>query len=285
MQALPVWCNLAERPRRTATLCAVLATGLGLAYLVLAGAPGRYVSINIGAMLLGLVLLGAGCLAERVTRRWSGPLILAGGVLLLLTSQFGASLDGAQRWIVIHGLVVQPSLLLLPVMAVGFAGRRDTLSTTGMIVAALALALQPDRAMAGALVVSLIVLALVCRAKTVMIALAAAVTGFTASLLQADQLPVQPFVEQVFLTAFAAHPLAGPAVILGAGLMILPALTGSPRTRPTMAVFGAVWLAILAATVLGHYPTPVVGYGGSGVIGYLISLIGLPKSGGAEAAK
>jgi hypothetical protein len=274
---MAIWRGLIVHPRRTATLCAIAASGLGMAYLALAGAPARDIAINAGALLLGLILLGALSAAETGIRRWAGWLTLAGGLALLLTSRFGSSLDGATRWIVIHGLVLQPSLVLLPAMVVGFARRRGWLATAGMVLAALALALQPDRAMAGVLAAGLATLVLFHRDRLTLIALVAAVVGFAASLLQPDRLPAQPFVERVLLTAFAAHPLAGAAAVLGAALLIAPALTGP--SRPAQAVFGAAWLAVLGATLLGNYPTPVIGYGGSGVLGYLISLIALPKGG------
>lgn len=33
----------------------------------------------------------------------------------------------------------------------------------------------------------------------------------------------------------------------------------------------------MMAAALGNYPTPIVGYGGSAVIGYVFSLLALPK--------
>ena len=61
--------------------------------------------------------------------------------------------------------------------------------------------------------------------------------------------------------------------------MLVPAIAGHIRDsdhRPVYAVFGAVWLAVILAAALGNYPTPLVGYSGSAILGYLISLLGLP---------
>jgi hypothetical protein len=33
---------------------------------------------------------------------------------------------------------------------------------------------------------------------------------------------------------------------------------------------------VIVAAALGNYPTPLVGYGGSAIIGYVVSLLGLP---------
>ena len=42
------------------------------------------------------------------------------------------------------------------------------------------------------------------------------------------------------------------------------------------AVFGTVWLGVIVAAALGNYPTPLVGYGGSAILGYALSLSFMP---------
>jgi hypothetical protein len=143
-----------------------------------------------------------------------------------------------------------------------------------MVIAAVALALQPDRAMAGALAAGLAMLVLQHRERRTIIALAAALAAFTATMFKPDTLPPTPFVEQVFANALAFSPRAGAAVVVGAALLLLPVFACRDAT---MQVFAAVWLAILAAAVVGNYPTPLVGYGGSAIIGYLLCLAALPS--------
>ncbi len=141
-----------------------------------------------------------------------------------------------------------------------------------MVVAALALALQPDRAMAGTLVAGLAVVAVQRSNRQTMVALAAAIGSFCVTLLRPDVLPATAFVEHVMVDAFALSAVAGGALVTGAMLLILPALARS-QAAP---VFAVTWLAILVAALLGNYPTPLLGYGGSGIIGYLLSLAVLP---------
>lgn len=267
-------------PRRLVVLCAIGATGLGLAHLWAAGAPLRHLAMNGGALALGL-FLAAGIAGTRSP----GPLArgvtgLALGGVLLFTALFGVSAGGVARWVSIGGLLLQPSLILVPVLALEFARRRDGLSTLAIAVAALALALQPDRAMAGALAAGIAALAIVRPERNVLIALVAALAGLTATLLRADPSPAVPFVDQIFYSSFAVHPLAGLAVVGGAALMLVPAIAGlvaDPQNRATYAAFGAVWLAVIAAAALGNYPTPLVGYGGSAIVGYLLGLTALPR--------
>lgn len=273
---------LLRRPRRLVALCAIAATGLGLAYMSMAGAPMRYLAMNLGALLLGFLITGGIAYSARTSRIAPGAAIFALGIALLLTALLGTTAEGATRWLWIGGISVQPSLLFLPVMVIGFARTRDFLSTVGIVIAALAMALQPDRAMSGALAVGVAALALIRPERSVLIALAAALAGFAIAMLRADVQGAMPYVDQIFYTSFDVHPLAGLAVLAGAVVMVVPALVGrlyDARNREAYTVFGAVWLALLAAAALGNYPTPLVGYGGSAIIGYLFSLIGLPAHG------
>jgi hypothetical protein len=148
-----------------------------------------------------------------------------------------------------------------------------------MALAALALAIQPDRAMAGVLATSLAVLALARRDPRVTPALLIAVAGFFATLLRPDTLPAVPYVDQILYSAFQVHVAAGIAVLSGAFLLIVPALAGGlyqTSDPQSYWAFGVVWLGIVVAAAVGNYPTPLVGYGGSAVLGYLLSLAFLP---------
>jgi hypothetical protein len=272
-----------RRPWRVAAACAVAATALGLAYLSAAGAPVRYLAINLGALLIGFAAVAIALAGQRSGRITAGAVSITLGALLLLTSLVGAPVEGATRWIAVGPLFIQPSLILLPVLALAFARVRDLTSTVGVVAAAAALALQPDRAMAGALAVGLLALLLIRPERNVVVALGAAGLGFLVTLLRADTLPAMPYVDQILYSSFTVSPLAGLAVFAGVALMLVPAVVGrlyDADHQEAYAVFGAVWLAVIAGAALGNYPTPVVGYGGSAIIGYVVSLLGLPRRAG-----
>lgn len=248
--------------------CAAVATGLGIAHLLSAGAPPVYAAVNAGAFLLGaalVVILGA-------VRLPVGPVLLVLAAALLATSLLGVTAGGATRWIALGPLTLQPSLILLPVIVTAFARTPAPLAAAATAIAALAVALQPDRAMAGALAAGLAIIAILSPRRETILPLMASLLAFIAALVQPDTLPAMPFVERVFYTSFAVHPLAGLAALASAIVLLLPALLG--RSAPGFA-FGAVWLAILLAAALGNYPTPFAGYGASAIIGYLLSLIAL----------
>jgi hypothetical protein len=260
--------------------CGLAATCLGFLYLVAAGAPLRYPIVNAAAFLLGFVALRGLTAAGAQAGRHIGPLLVALGASLLV-SLVGTSADGAARWIWIGPLSVQLSLVVLPAMIVAFARSPDALGSLGIGIAATALALQPDRAMAGVLALGLAVLAAAKPGRASIGALVIALAAFAVSLARPDSLPAVPFVDRILFTAFDVHMVAGIAVLLGALLLLIPALAGrrgDPAQGHLYLVFGAIWLGCVAAAALGNYPTPVVGYGGSAILGYLLSLAWLPDT-------
>ena len=272
--------SMLSHTRRLAAQCAIGAIGLGLAYMIAAGAPLSYPAMNVAALAIGLLAVGVLTDAGRLWPIAGGAVGVALASLILLTSLFGISADGATRWISAGGILLQPGLFLVPIVALGFARARDSASLLAVLIASLALALQPDRAMAGALAAAMAALALARPERIVLLALGAALAAFAATLVRADASPAMPFVDQIFYSSFGVHPLAGFAVLGGAALMLVPAIAGyirDPDHRHIYAVFGAVWLAVLLAAALGNYPTPLVGYSGSAILGYLLSLLGLPS--------
>jgi len=273
-----------KHPRALGIACAITATGLGLLYMTLAGAPLVYITVNVLSLIMGLALI----VVIRLTApgsMFSGSAVVVLGSLLLVTALFGVTVEGASRWMRVGGLSLQPSLIVLPAMLVAFARSRDLLAAVGMVVAAAALALQPDRAMAGVLVAALGVLAMYRQERRVVLTLTVAFLGFIVTLIRPDSLPAVPYVDQILYTSFDVHALAGIAVLCGALLLVVPGVAGqwTDRTnRDIHAVFGTVWLGIVVAAALGNYPTPLVGYGGSAILGYGLSLAFLPSRMGSD---
>ena len=273
--------GLLKDMRSVGIACAVAAVGSGIAYMMAAGAPGRYPFVNGAALLIGLLLFAA--VDQLPARLRNPPVALAIGLALMATALFDVSGEGATRWAKLGPILIQPSLILLPMLVVLLARTREPLAMAGALLAAVALAIQPDRAMAGALAASLAALALWRRDLWSLAGLIGATACFAVTLLRADALPAMPYVDGILYSAFDVHPLAGIAVVGGAALLLVPAISGGGQGhRHASVLFGTIWFAIIAAAALGNYPTPLVGYGGSAVIGYLLSLSILPKASRSE---
>lgn len=285
---MPSLTEILERPRTLAMLCAVAATTAGLIYMGLAGAPALYLMINLGALAFGFVTLATLGLAAARQHFRPGVIGVTLGLILLAVSLWGTGADGVTRWVTLGGLAIQPSFIIVPLTAVLFTRSRDALSLLGVVLVASALALQPDRGMAGALAAGMLALAFFQPGRNSGLAAAAAVVGFAVTVARADPSPAVPYVDQILHTAFAAHPLAGVAVLAGSALLAAPALIARRGGRDDEAaylVFGAVWTALVVAAALGNYPTPLVGYGGSAIVGYLVSLMAFPTRAAVPSAE
>ena len=213
-----------REPTGTGVACAVAAVGLGMFYLAAAGAPVQRMLINGASLAVGLAAF-----ATLVLPRWrlgsAGAAVMPGlGLALLLVALLGTPIEGAARWISLGPLSLQLSLILLPAMIVGFARRPDTAGSTGLTAAALALALQPDRGMAGVLAAGLAALTLLRPSRPAAIALAAAVIAFVVTLGRPDSLPAIAYVDGILFSAFELGPIVGAAVAGGALLLLAPAL-------------------------------------------------------------
>lgn len=268
-------------PQGLGIVCAVSATALGLVYLALADAPVHLLGINAAGLVLGLVALMALRHTFAPLEKLRGPALLVIAFVLLATALIGETADGATRWIAVGSLFVQPSLIFLPLLVVSYARNQTTLATLAMMTAALAMAIQPDRAMAGLLLAGVATQAFLRPGKHVNVALLGSLAAFVVAVVRPDALPAVPYVDQIFFTAFDVSFSAGMAVVGGALLLLAPALAGmrrGPQERHVCIVFGAVWLAAILAALLGNYPTPVVGYSGAAVLGYTLSLLALPSA-------
>lgn len=255
-------------------LCAVCAVGLGVTYMAIGGAPPRLIIINLAAVLVGLGL----CLwlaKSRLLRDGRvNRIVPVLGAALLATAIFGVRADGAARWVDVAGLVVQPGLLFIPLMLMLQARRSDGWTSAGLALAIAATALQPDRAMAGVLVGALLVLAMKSRRRRDIGLAVTAVAGFVVTLIRPDNGGVSPFVDQILFTSFEIHPLAGLGLAFGVLLLVVPGVLQAMRGQgaATGLVFGTLWSLVVLAALLGNYPTPLVGYGGSAIVGYLLSI-------------
>jgi cell division protein FtsW (lipid II flippase) len=257
--------------------CAVGAVGLGIAYMLLAGAPARLLMVNGAALILGLLLWAA--VDQLPERARHGIATIGVGLALVATALFGISADGATRWASLGPILLQPSLILLPMLIVALPRAPASFSLIGIALSSFALALQPDRGTAGALAVCAAVFFLLRRDRWTLAAATMTLAGFATTLSRSDNLPAVPFVDGVLYSAFDVHLLAGLAVAVGAMLLPLPALLAwrGREGAEFPLLFAATWIALIAAAALGNYPTPLVGYGGSAVVGYLLSLSMLPK--------
>lgn len=255
-----------------AVALASLAVGIGCLLLVSLDAPARMPIINGAAFLVGMAASAVLLAAMRRSPRTGDLLLCLAGAVVPLVALLGERADGVARWVVLSGLTIQPALIMAPLVAVGFASSPRPARAAAVAVAATGCVLQPDLGAASMLASGVTATALVTRSGQAAAAAVIALAGVALCAIRPVSLPPVPFVEQIVPTAFAAG--AAPTILALGGIaaMFLPAVILRNEVRNVaLAAWSAAWAGGLVAALLGPYPTPVIGFGGSAVVGYIVS--------------
>ncbi len=252
----------------------VVAGLIGLAYLLVSGAPLTMVIVNGAAIVVGILLVPSLRVAARATDSAVTATALIGAFILFGTAIFGYAIEDASRWLLIGPFFIQTSLILLPLIAICFARIQSFRTTLAVFVAAFAMAAQPDRAMAAMLFVAVAIVAMMRSNRLTISAAAFSTMTFAATLVLPDRLPAVPFVDFILWSAFDIGLWVGLALWAGCLLLVCP-IAFVPKGERTVLhyVFASCWLTLIAAAAMGAYPTPIVGYGASAIIGYFLSLV------------
>jgi hypothetical protein len=268
----------AAHPDRLGLWCTSAAVLGGAAFMALQTAPTAYPVVN--GLSLALAAASFALLPRQRLQQdlaWRAWAAFGLGALLL-----GAALTTPPTgWLPIGPVSVQPAWLLVPALWVLSASitspthrepaAQRALRLTGLWMGQLALLIQ---AQAGLLGVSALLLALRAGRRRSGADAAGAVLAAglaVAALPRWTAPPPQPFVDEVLQQAFAQGPAWGLALGAAWLCLLLPGLLHR-RARE----HGLVWLGLLGLSLPGWLPAPVLGFGGSFILGYVLSLAVLP---------
>jgi cell division protein FtsW (lipid II flippase) len=266
-------------------LIGVIPGGLsGLAIMALYGSPPAMLLMNFGAMVLGFVS-GPWVSSAMISGAKRRSSIIAGAILILLTlTFFDAGLDGVHRWLRLGPLRLHPSALSLPLFLlqlVFLLAERRWIAM--LVIFGLAMAVhvaQPDAGQATALAAAgLVIAAFRDQPLWSRIALVGmGILGAAATWLRPDPLLGIPMVEDIVPEAFAMHAGLGIAAVVALALLPMSAFAFARRFEPlhTGRVYGfalgVYFLASFVAVGVGEFPTPVLGFGASPMLGAIWGL-------------
>ncbi len=283
---------------QTVTPCFVLlATGpalvVGAAVMLASGAPWGYPAANAAAWLLGLSLLAL----PRSARRFAAEHLADFGMVAVVLTSFtllAPGVDGVHRWVMLGPLRLHPSAVLTPLILLGIAravAQGRTALALGLLASVQGLHIvQPDAAQAAAVSLGGLVVAVASpgagRALRFGLGLLTVVSCAIA-WQRPDPLPPAPFVEDALSLAWAlGWPVAAGAA-LSLSLLPLVAVVQAWRGRAVAvhawALAGA-YAVVSVGVVLGNFPVPFLGYGGSPVLGMTMGLVVLGWTPRAEEA-
>ncbi|KPF45308.1 hypothetical protein IP87_03605 [beta proteobacterium AAP121] len=249
---------------------------LGCVFMLGAGAPSPYALMNLLSLALAVAsfcLLPRQRLAQDEALR--ARLACALGALLL-----GAALAptpaGASAWLKLGPVQLNLPWLLLPALLVAADVRAVPAARPwalgGLLMACGAFALLAEPVLAGLLAAVLSQRAWRRRSGALAL-LALAAWGTALHVRAAWQAPeAAPFVDQVLQHGLAQGLATGIALT---GLQLLP-LWPALRHRHARQ-HGLVWGLVVLCSLPGWLPSPLVGFGGSFIGAYLLSLALLPQ--------
>jgi hypothetical protein len=243
----------------------------GCAFMHSAGAPGHYVWMNMLSLALAVatffLLPRRRLRADELLR---AKVAFALGALLLIAG-LGQASHGASAWLRIGPVPLNLAWLLLPALLlasdVGPQSAARPWAVGGLLMACVTLALQADPLLLG--LVAAVHGARAWHRKSVGLALLALAASATAAHLgQTWQAPqALAFVDQVVQRGFERNWATG----LGLAMLQLLPLWPALRHREAR-LHGLVWGLLVALSLPGWLPSPLVGFGGSFIVGYLLSL-------------
>ncbi|WP_128892941.1 hypothetical protein [Erythrobacter sp. HKB08] len=251
---------------------ALLALGIpvlaGIAYLAAFGAPQAYWMTNAaalaGAMLL--VLVGLPRLSMRGARVAMTALIAA----IVLPLLIGPEVSGVTRWISVGPVTLHTGSLFIPALAV-LASRDGDYAAAWLGLAVVVTLRQPDAASVFALTGAAVGIYMARGDWKVGLVV---VAGFFAGILAAlrGELPAQPFVERVLVDLVSAMPALALGLLLAlvAGFYLMSHGLARPK-HERFALAGTLFGFSLMA-ILSNYPSVLIGYGASPILGYGLAL-------------
>lgn len=256
-----------------AFLIAACVIGVGLMAMSIAGAPRSLGVAQGGVGLVALVLAAA-------ASRWcprpdeAGARVVCVAALLLMAAPLAFDgIDGVQRWVALGPLQIQPAAITLPLVVAYVAQERvQWAAVLALMAAGVIGALQPDGQVLQGIIAVALCLALLVRGGVFWWSAVGISTllGLTAAF--GPPLAPVPYVEEVLPRAFEANWLFGVAAAVGLAAVPLLMVTSSPRRSATSLALAALWVGLIATCLSGAYPTPVLGYGLSWVVGFALSL-------------
>lgn len=243
----------------------------GCGYMHSAGAPAHYVGVNLLSLALALAtyrLLPRQRLQADESLRAKLSFAMGAGLLLAGLGQASA---GGSAWLWIGPVPVNLVWLLLPALLVASDVRTQAAARTwalgGLLLACGALTLLADALMLG-LVAAMLGLRAWRQRRGALAWLALASVATALHWGQDWQVPEpSAFVDLMLLDGLEQHLALGLALAMLQLLLLWPALRHRQARQ-----HGLVWGLLIALSLPGWLPSPLVGFGGSFIVSYLLSL-------------
>lgn len=198
-------------------------------------------------------------------------------IALLIAPFWFSGLDGIHRWIQLGPLNFYVASIVLPLLLICFwelLKNKQCKNVTGLnFITLVILLLQPDAGQVTAFACATSIL-LWNKLNNMLLKLTNLVFTITIVILSwifLDDLAAVPYVEHIL---FLVKDMGGIWFIFGLMsliLLLIPFFFIGKRTTISLSL-GVYFLVMMLVTFFGHFPMPIMGYGISPIIGYIMAI-------------
>lgn len=234
---------------------------------------------NLLCYVIGSGLLSAYLSVEIKFRPEQRYLIAFFNIVLLGSCFLFEGIEGVHRWIHIGPLALNVGFISIPVLLIVIYKMADHQNSNAsnilILVIAAILCLQPDASMLSAFSIALVpfyytnnkngfwkyswilLLSLSC-----------------ISWLNLDNLEPVPYVEDILMLAVQQSIIYLLGCVISLVIMLIPFFKRdlSAHDKRISVSLGLFFLVLILSTLLGNFPVPLIGYGISPIVGYLLSV-------------
>lgn len=250
--------------------------------------PKMYFALNIACLIVGwLISIYVISKNFKEIKNKICPIIIIAIILLLYAMTFvDSGVDNVHRWLSLGPISLYVSSIFAPIFIIEiwnlFEKNKYLLIVVIAFLAATILFLQPDASQLTSFAVPLIVMLLSKAGKKIPTYIIIAILIFFAitSWIFLDSLPAVIYVEDILGLAMGMGILWSVLGILSLILIPIPFFILAKKKEQLLSVcIGLYYVIFIVSTFFGNFPVPLMGYGVSPIIGYLIAITWLIKNG------
>lgn len=256
---------------------------IGIVVMYLQGISATIYMQNLVFLILGSIIA---CIyiKQRFTVKNTYETIIV-CILILCSTFISAGIENIHRWISIGPLRLNVAFIFLPILLISINKLieidKQNISYICMIAVVIILLLQPDASMTTAFSGALI--PIICsnyKSKVnAGIVLSILFIFVVISWLNLDSLPAVSYVENIIILAKESGWIYLLFSVFSFFIMLVPfAIINIQKSNIVISMsLGSFFIIVILCTIFGNFPVPLMGYGISPIIGYMLAVAHMQK--------
>lgn len=249
--------------------------------------PVMYYTLNISCLIIGWIISCFAIMIKVKTgKRGTYTIIIMGLILVLYElTVIDAGVDNVHRWLSLGPISLYVSSIFAPILIIGvwsiLEKNKYLLARVITVIAAAILFLQPDASQLTSFAIPMMIIFFIKANKKVLtyFIIGILILFVVTSWIRLDSLPPVKYVEDIVGLVMDMGIIWS---VLGIAALILQPIPffiiPTSKYRIVSACLGLYYVIFIVSTFFGNFPVPLMGYGVSPIMGYLIAITWLIKT-------